>query len=189
MLFDVIVVGAGPSGSTAARALGQAGISTLLLDRSSFPRDKPCGGGISARVMQRFSYLENAVASIPNKWVSKVYFEAPAGAAITYESGERLYLMIRRCEFDNLLLSLAKPFVQTQIPAAVRHVQVRPDCVEVTARVHDEERQFRGRIVLGCDGVNGVVARSTGLRSQNAPAEQAIDIMEESPTEDLEVIH
>jgi geranylgeranyl reductase family protein len=189
MLFDVIVVGAGPSGSTAARALGQAGISTLLLDRSSFPRDKPCGGGISARVMERFPYLENALASIPNKWVSKVYFEAPAGAAITYESVDRLYLMIRRCEFDSLLLSLAKPFVQSQIPAVVRHVQVLPNWVEVTARVNDEERQFRGRMVLGCDGVNGVVARSTGLRAQNSPSEQAIDIMEESPTEDLGVIH
>jgi geranylgeranyl reductase family protein len=189
MLFDVIVVGSGPSGSTAARTLGQAGISTLLLDRSSFPRDKPCGGGISARVMDRFPYVEGAMASIANKWVFKVYFEAPAGAAITYESAERLYLMIRRCEFDHLLLTLAQPFVHCQIPAVVRDVQVRADCVEVIAGVGDEERQFRGRMVLGCDGVNGVVARATGLRKQNSPSEQAIDIMEESPTEDLEVTH
>src|SRR5580658_2711634 len=104
--FDVIVVGAGPAGATAAKTLGEAGISTLILDKSDFPRDKPCGGGISARVVRRFPYLEAALAGIPTKWLSKVYFESPDGTAVSYESPERLYLMIRRLEFDHLLLSL-----------------------------------------------------------------------------------
>ena len=49
MLYDVIVVGAGPAGSTAARLLAQRGSSVLLLDRARFPRDKPCGGGVTIR--------------------------------------------------------------------------------------------------------------------------------------------
>jgi len=45
--FDAIVVGAGPAGSTAALRLSRAGARVLLLDRERFPRDKPCGGGLT----------------------------------------------------------------------------------------------------------------------------------------------
>jgi flavin-dependent dehydrogenase len=130
LTFDIIVVGAGPAGSTAAKLLGEAGIPTLLLDKSAFPRDKPCGGGISARVIQRFPYMESAVANIPVNWVNKVYLESPAGFAVDYRSGTPLYLMIRRCEFDNLLLSLARKQVEFRAPALVRKVETRPDGAE-----------------------------------------------------------
>src|ERR1700694_1074303 len=112
--FDVIVVGGGPAGATAAKVLGDAGVSTLLLDKSAFPRDKPCGGGISARVLNRFPYLGNALANIPVNWVTKVYFESPAGFAVDYQSDHPIYLMIRRSEFDNLLFSLARERVKYQ---------------------------------------------------------------------------
>ncbi|MCZ6706449.1 MAG: FAD-dependent oxidoreductase, partial [Chloroflexi bacterium] len=44
--FDVVVVGAGPAGSTAARELAAQSARVLLIDRAVFPRDKPCGGGV-----------------------------------------------------------------------------------------------------------------------------------------------
>ena len=47
--FDVIVVGAGPSGSLTAHLLAREGVRTLLVDRARFPRDKPCGGGVTLR--------------------------------------------------------------------------------------------------------------------------------------------
>jgi flavin-dependent dehydrogenase len=47
--YDAIVVGAGPAGSTAAYRLAQAGADVLILDRARFPRDKPCGGGVTGR--------------------------------------------------------------------------------------------------------------------------------------------
>ncbi len=49
MTYDAIVVGAGPAGSTAARLLAEGGASVLLLDKHRFPRDKPCGGGVTLR--------------------------------------------------------------------------------------------------------------------------------------------
>ena len=58
---DVLVVGAGPAGATAARTLAAAGVSTMLLDRAAFPRHKPCGGALSARVTGRFPYLQPAL--------------------------------------------------------------------------------------------------------------------------------
>jgi flavin-dependent dehydrogenase len=68
----VIVVGAGPAGATAALALASAGIDVRLLDRSTFPRNKPCGGGISARVLQRFPYLDRALPRIASHSVSRL---------------------------------------------------------------------------------------------------------------------
>src|SRR5439155_16861800 len=53
----VVVVGAGPAGATAAWALASNGVRVQLLDRSVFPRNKPCGAGISMRVLPRFPHL------------------------------------------------------------------------------------------------------------------------------------
>ncbi len=50
--YDVAVVGAGPAGSTAALKLGNSGLRVLLLEKAkAFPREKPCGGGITARAL------------------------------------------------------------------------------------------------------------------------------------------
>jgi len=184
--FDVIVVGAGPAGATAAKVLGEAGIATLLLDKAQFPRDKPCGGGISARVIKRFPYLASALAGIPTKWISKVYFESSDGSAVDYQSNDPLYMMIRRCEFDHLLFSLARRGVEFQT-ALVRKIVFREDGAVVSADVDGELREYRCQIVLGCDGANSVVARAVGLRIGRVQSEYAIDMMEETPYDELDL--
>ncbi|BCB79932.1 hypothetical protein Pflav_063420 [Phytohabitans flavus] len=50
--YDVVIVGAGPAGASAALAARRAGASVLLLDRSDFPRDKPCGDGIAPHAVE-----------------------------------------------------------------------------------------------------------------------------------------
>src|SRR5690242_6353528 len=50
--FDAAVVGAGPAGSTTAYRLARAGARVLLVDRARFPRDKPCGGGLTIRAVR-----------------------------------------------------------------------------------------------------------------------------------------
>src|SRR5438874_400818 len=54
--FDVLVVGAGPAGSTAAYRLARGGASVLLADRARFPRDKPCGGGLTMRAVRQLPF-------------------------------------------------------------------------------------------------------------------------------------
>src|SRR5882762_219014 len=103
----VTVVGAGPAGATAARALAKAGVTVRLLDRSNFPRNKPCGGGISIRVLERFPYLARELHRIATHTVSRLYLEGPEGESTIIESDEPAVLLIRRVEFDELLVSLA----------------------------------------------------------------------------------
>src|SRR5690349_6772385 len=102
-MSSVIVVGAGPAGATAALTLARAGVKVRLLDRSAFPRNKPCGGGMSARTLRRFPYLEAALARISTHSVSRLYLEGPDGDRTVIESNEPAALMIRRVEFDALL--------------------------------------------------------------------------------------
>ena len=179
-IFDVIVVGGGPAGATAAKILGEAGVSTLLLDKSSFPRDKPCGGGISARALTRFPYLKDALAKIPTSWVSKVHFESPSGFVVDYRSSDPLYLMIRRCEFDDLLLSMAEPHVEVAT-GLVRKLGIHSDHVSISTDLHE----FRARMIIGCDGANSIVARASGLRTGSVQSDYAIDMMEETPQQEL----
>ncbi len=51
-IFDVVIIGAGPSGSTTAYYLAKAGLNVLLLDKFNFPRDKTCGDGLTPRALQ-----------------------------------------------------------------------------------------------------------------------------------------
>jgi len=179
-VFDVIVAGGGPAGATAAKVLGDAGISTLVIDKSEFPRDKPCGGGISVRALRRFPYLGEAISKIPRNWISKVYFESPGGFAVDYHSPEPIYLMIRRCEFDQVLLSLARPRVEIET-GLIRKVTVHSEGVTVTA----DSGEYHARMVIGCDGANSIVARASGLRTGTVQRDYGIDLMEETPREEL----
>ena len=165
--------------------LGEAGLSTLLVDKSEFPRDKPCGGGISARVLTRFPYLRPALQNIPVHWVTKIHFEAPSGVAVDHASRTPLYLMIRRVEFDNLVFSMARNNVDWAGPALVRKVIVESDGVTVEADAAGERQVYRAKIVLGCDGANSIVARAAGLRSGSVQNDYAIDMMEETPYQEL----
>src|SRR6187200_3309765 len=92
---DVLVVGGGPAGSTAARSLALAGARVLLIDRAAFPRNKPCGGAISMRALRRFPYLDEALARIPSHRLSRLYLESPSGQRITLTSHVPAALMVR----------------------------------------------------------------------------------------------
>ena len=97
---DVLVVGGGPAGATAARTLALEGRCVRLLDRARFPRNKPCGGAISMRALRRFPHLPGALQRISTRRLSRLYLEAPSGDGITLTSHEPAALMVRRIEFD-----------------------------------------------------------------------------------------
>jgi flavin-dependent dehydrogenase len=64
-------------------------------------------------------------------------------------------------------------------------VEAVSDGAIVTANVNGESRQYKGKLVLGCDGANSIVARATGLRGGSVQSEYAIDMMEETPYQEL----
>jgi geranylgeranyl reductase family protein len=175
---DVIVVGAGPAGAVAARTLAQAGARVRILERARFPRNKPCGGAISARVRHRFPWLSSSLIRIPTHEISKLYLEGPGGDVLRLESDGPAVLMIRRIEFDQLLCELACEAGADLIEgAAVGQVSV-----DGHVALRDRAgREYRAPIVIAADGVNSVVARRLGLNAGWPAHDLALDMMEETP--------
>lgn len=183
MSQEVVIVGAGPAGATAARTLALAGVPIRLLDRASFPRNKPCGGGISLRVLRRFPYLEGELSRIATHQVKRLYLEGPDGASTLIESDWPAALMIRRVEFDNLLVSLAiEAGAELVSGADIVQAEERADGVELVAR---DGRRFKAPVVIAADGVHSIVARRLGLNPGWPATSIALDMMEETPRSTL----
>lgn len=179
----VIVAGAGPAGATAARALALAGVPVRLLDRAAFPRNKPCGGGISVRALKRFPYLDGNLARIATHYLSRLYLEGPEGQSTTIESDEPAALMVRRVEFDALLVSLAAE-AGAEVVSGVDIVNAREGRDGVTLSTRDG-RTFEAPTIIAADGVHSVIARRLGLNRGWRDTSVALDMMEETPRTQL----
>lgn len=176
---DVIVAGAGPAGATAALRLARAGVRVLVVERYPLPRQKPCGGGISTRVCSRFPWLPAPLSRIPSHPVSSLYLEGPSGGVFRMQADGPAVVLIRRIEFDHLLVSLAQE-AGAEVLASTAIAQARQDADAVTLRARDG-RELRAPIVIAADGVNSVIARRLGLNPGWPASRLALDMMEETP--------
>jgi len=178
---DVLVVGAGPAGATAARTLAEAGARVRLLDRARFPRNKPCGGAISMRVLGRFPYLQAALDRIPTHRISRLQLESPGGDSILVRSPSPAALMIRRIEFDDLLVRLAiEAGAELVEGAQITQARTTDGGVELKTRAGE---RFSAPSVIAADGVYSVVARRLGINPGWHRTAVALDMMEETPNE------
>jgi geranylgeranyl reductase family protein len=176
---DVVVVGAGPAGATAAATAAARGLRVVVLDRARFPRDKPCGGGIRHGVWRRFPQLRGWLADrVALHEIRKVRMESPSGATVVAALDTPLYLTFRRLEWDAALVDHARArgaaVVEGARVAAVSRANGEARVQTVDGRV------FRAPVVIGADGVNSVVARAAGLTAGFADDQVAIDTMEET---------
>jgi geranylgeranyl reductase family protein len=180
---DVLVVGGGPAGATAALTLAREGARVQLLDKARFPRQKPCGGAISVRALPRFPYLRGALDRVSTRWLSRLYLESPSGDGIELTSHEPAALMIRRVEFDALLVDLARGAGAEVVEGAeIARASESAGVVQVAAR---DGRSFDAPFVVAADGVHSVIARRLGLNPGWPRTHVALDMMEESPSESL----
>jgi geranylgeranyl reductase family protein len=151
--FDVVVVGAGPAGSTAAYRLSSAGARVLLVDKARFPRDKPCGGGLTLRAVRE---LPLPVDPVVEHVVDRMSFRFRYGTSFERGSGEPLVLMTQRRRLDHFLAEQAAAAgtdFRDQVKATVED--------ERTVRVDGE--RVHAEILIGADGANGTTARTLGL--------------------------
>ncbi len=150
--FDAVVVGAGPAGSTTAYRLADAGASVLLVDKARFPRDKPCGGGVTLRAARLLPFsIDPVVEDVVDR------FELRLGYRSSFEraSHEPLCLMTQRSRLDDFLARKAQ-----EAGADFRDgASVAFDGGDV---IVDGER-ISAAVIVGADGVNGATARAFAL--------------------------
>ncbi len=152
-IYDVIVVGLGPAGSTASYKLKKGGLQILALDRETFPRYKPCGGCLSKKID---SLLDFDFKGVVEHTVSGVVFTNKFKREVTIRSDEPVAYMVQRDRFDSLLVDKAKEAgVDIRDGEAVKDIHDRGGFLEVcTARC-----SYRGRYLIGADGPFSVVAK------------------------------
>jgi geranylgeranyl reductase family protein len=154
---DALVVGAGPAGSSTAIHLARAGARVLLADKARFPRDKPCGGGLTGRALKRIPVDPSPVVE---RDVDRFELRLRYGRRFARAHTEPLIRMTQRRRLDGFLAEqAAQAGAEFRDGTAVELVEL--DDTRVTARVGGET--VHADVVVGADGANGVVARAAGL--------------------------
>lgn len=161
-MYDVAVIGAGPGGSTTARYLAKQGYQVCLIDKDRFPRDKPCGGGFSPRLVDEFPYLRKRQGD---------FLRGVCRVGVIHSSNQKTVLRGRadmavalRTDFDNVLLESALEYgAEPKMGIRAKSLQIDANSVKVELANGDH---VTARAIVGADGSTSMVARETQLNAK-----------------------
>ncbi len=167
-MYDVIVVGAGPAGSIAARECARHGLNTLLIEKEHLPREKPCGGAVMFRGLKLIKgHIPKDIIQRP---IHGLRFGFPNGSEAEFVAKKLMGITVDRAEFDSFLAHQAIDFgTEFAEGSRVSDVIVHSDYGEVILK---DGRSIKSSLIIGADGVKSQVARSQGLRPERKPPEE-----------------
>ncbi|MEO7937680.1 MAG: geranylgeranyl diphosphate reductase, partial [Burkholderiaceae bacterium] len=162
-IFDVVVIGGGPAGSTAADDLAQHGHSVLLLDRSG--RIKPCGGAIPPRLIKDYAIPDALL--VARATAARMVSPADNRVDIPIENG--FVGMVNRDQFDEWLRARAATHGATRRTGTFDRIErdaqgvlvVHYQAREQSGKNHPTPASVKARVVIGADGARSEVARQT----------------------------
>jgi flavin-dependent dehydrogenase len=181
--YDVIVVGGGPSGSVCARLASEKGARVLLLDKASFPRDKPSRdlalSYLSRQILAELGLVER-LENKPHAKIRGLCYTSPNGKSFSQrltksERGETHGWGVSSRVLDNLLFEHASKACEfrerTQVVGLVKEGN-RVVGVRVADLSTKETKEIRSHIVIGADGPSSDVSKF--LNADSAPAESTL---------------
>jgi len=167
--FDVIIVGAGPAGTSGAIKLGQSGLQVALVDKATFPRDKTCGDALSVDVINQLAMLSETLPSEFETFKNKI---ASYGVKIfspdhnhidipfIYKNEKSCGYISPRLHFDNLLFQHAK-----QNSA----INIYENCTVTSVAIANNKAVLQtsagvltGKMVVGADGAHSIISKCLG---------------------------
>ncbi|MGA0108179.1 MAG: geranylgeranyl reductase family protein [Candidatus Nanopelagicales bacterium] len=188
---DVIVVGAGPSGSTTSYYLAQQGLKVLLLEKTKFPREKVCGDGLTPRSVKQL--LDMGIEPTEaNGWIKNKGLRIIAGKHRLelnwpeLESFPNYGLVRTRHDFDEILAQRAKAAgadlrEETRVLGPIRDEKTGR-VIGVNAKTKQGNVSFHAPFVVAADGVSARMALALGLqRREDRPMGVAVRTYYKSP--------
>lgn len=145
-MHDLIVVGAGPAGSAAAREAARRGLNTLILEKEAFPRYKPCGGAVSDKALSILDFALPVEICERTITGARVHFR---GREMEKHKGYRLTTLVTRSLFDDFLLQKAKEAGAKLTVERVLDFREHDDHVEVLTKKGSYSSRFLV-IASGC---------------------------------------
>lgn len=162
--YDIIVVGAGPAGSIAARTAAKSGVSVLLLEKDrevGYP--VRCGEAISKAGVEEFIDPDPRwIAST----ISRFSFNAPDGTEVIIEFGEAGYVLERRIFDYELATEAINAGAELKTSAYVNGLLFDDGKVAgVKYEFNGEQKEINSKVVIAADGVESRVGRWAGLKT------------------------
>jgi geranylgeranyl diphosphate/geranylgeranyl-bacteriochlorophyllide a reductase len=157
--FDVVVIGGGPAGATAANDLAKAGRSVCLLDRAG--RIKPCGGAIPPQAMRDFDLPESVLANR----VSSARMISPSDRKVDMPIQNGYVGLVDREHFDEWLRARAAESGATRRTGTFEKIERDTDGTAIVVyrpgqgRNDSPSEKVRARAVIGADGANSFVGK------------------------------
>jgi geranylgeranyl reductase family protein len=171
-VYDVAIVGAGPSGSTCAYYLAGRGLRVLLLEKKAFPRDKLCGDAVCTRAqthLERMGVLQEILAEGKGKWAEVGGMVSPAGIRFVANSARHtngsLVIAIKRIVLDE---KIARSAARAGAELVENYHVVKTDFDRATGTwtVHTRtpnQPAYQAKVLVLADGASSSLARSLGL--------------------------
>lgn len=148
-MFDLIIVGAGPSGSSAGRLAGKLGLETLVIEKQLFPRYKPCGGAVTEQAMSYLDFHLPEHICERSIFGGRLHFQ---GESIEKHTGNRIAVMVTRSLFDTHLLERASETgIQIHMGERVADYREGQGAVEVST----DKGIYEARFVIVAEGALG----------------------------------
>jgi geranylgeranyl reductase len=156
MQYDVVVVGGGPSGATAAEDLARSGHKVAFIDRDG--RIKPCGGAVPPRLIEDFFIPDEQIVAK----VNTARMISPTGRQVDIPIENGFVGMVDREHFDEFLRTRAKDAGAHRYTGTFTKIERDADGTHVVYRdkVSGNEMKLTTKLVIGADGARSNVART-----------------------------
>lgn len=160
-MYDCIIVGAGPSGATAAYHLAKRGRSILILEKESLPRYKPCGGGVSPAIAEWFDFDFSPAISVKADTI-RCTWKMNDPVEVKLKTAEPIWL-VRRDVFDHFLVQQSqKQGAELRDNTEVTGIEFKSDHWQVNTK----HEPLTGRYLIAADGAKGLMAKWLGFKDR-----------------------